>query len=241
MVSIRRGGGVVAFFWQGSLPDPQQPEFVKALAKQRFRTIENAASEETSVGWVTAPDPTGASFALQDMDGGPASWMRMRIDTKKMPAKWLQIHRISAEKAAGRKLSARERRELRDDLVDKLLPRVLPAVNFVDALLFHDRKILLLLSTSTSASEQFHKLFFESFKVPLDRCNPLPLGLRRGIGCDSIARLEGADPIRWPQQRPARRIDTIRPSSDQHDHTDHTYHTDNTDNTDNQPAEEAQV
>ena len=43
-----------------------------------------------------------------------------------MPRKWLQIHRDVAEKAKGKKLSAKERRELKDDLTDKLLPRVLP-------------------------------------------------------------------------------------------------------------------
>lgn len=205
MVSIRRGGGVIAFFWQGKLPDSQQDPFAEALADRRFRTIENAASEETSIGWVTALDPTGDSFAAQDMDGGPAVWLRMRIDTKKMPTKWLQIHRTSAEKAAGRKLSARERRELKDDLMDKLLPRVLPTINFVDALLYEDRKTLLLLSTSKSASEHFHKLFFETFHIPLERCNPLTLGTQTGIDSDAIRRLEQLDPIRWPQQQPTRR------------------------------------
>ena len=204
MVSIRRGGGVIAFFWQGKLPDPKQEEFTEALANRRFRTIENAASEETSVGWVTPLDPTGDSFTAEDMDGGPALWLRLRIDTKKMPAKWLQIHRTSAEKAAGRKLSARERRELKDDLMDKLLPRVLPTINFVDALLYEDRKTLLLMSTSTSACEHFHKLFFETFHIPLERCNPLTLGMQTGIDSDAIARLERLDPIRWPQQRPTR-------------------------------------
>ena len=214
MVSIRRGGGVIAFFWQGKLPDLQEEEFAQALADRRFRTIENAASEETSVGWVTALDPTGDSFAVEDMDAGSATWLRMRIDTKKMPTKWLQIHRTSAEKAAGRKLSARERRELKDDLMDKLLPRVLPTINFVDALLYPDRKTLLLLSTSKSTIEHFHKLFFETFHVPLERCDPLSLGMRTGIDGETISRMERADPIRWPQQRPTKRIDTAASEAD---------------------------
>lgn len=201
MVSIRRGGGVVAFFWQGTLPDPKGAEFCEALADRRFRTIENAATEETSAGWVTAPDPTGDSFAPEDLDGGAATWLRMRIDAKKLPTKWLQIHRMAAEKAAGRKLSARERRELKDDVIEKLMPRVLPTINLVDALLFHERKIVLLLATSKSVAEQFHKLFFETFTLPLERCDPLSLGLRTGIDREMQARLERVDPVRWPQQK----------------------------------------
>ena len=72
---------------------------IEFAAADEKLTIENAASEETSVGWVTPADPTGDSFAVEDLDAGHATWLRMRIDTKKMPTKWLQIHRDAAEKA----------------------------------------------------------------------------------------------------------------------------------------------
>ncbi|MEO6596315.1 MAG: recombination-associated protein RdgC [Planctomycetota bacterium] len=198
MAAIRRSGGVVAFFWPGKILDPQQAEFAEALANRRFRTIENAASEEVSVGWVTPADPTGDSFALEDLDGGVGTWLRFRIDKKKLPMKWLQIHRDAAEKARGKKLSARERRELKDDLTEKLLPRVLPTINLVDALLFYERKTLLLFATSKSACEAFGKLFFETFTMPLERGNPLRCGLQAKLGDELTYALERVDPVRWP-------------------------------------------
>ena len=198
MATIRKSGGVVPFYWQGKIVDPRDDSFAEALAPQRFRTIENAASEEVSVGWVTPADPTGDSFATEDLEGGVGTWLRFRVDKKSMPMRWLQIHRDAAEKARGKKLSAKERRELKDDLMDQLLPRVLPTVTLVDALLFHERKTVLLFATSKTAKEAFAKLFFESFSVPLELADPLQRGLRTDISPDQRHALERLEPIRWP-------------------------------------------
>ncbi|MBL9079647.1 MAG: recombination-associated protein RdgC [Planctomycetes bacterium] len=210
MAAIRKSGGVVVFHWDGALPAPADAKFVAALADRRFRTIENAASEEVSVGWVTPKDPTGDSFDLEDLDGGAGTWLRFRIDKKVLPKKWLQIHRDAAEKARGKKLSARERRELKDDLTEKLLPRVLPNITLVDALLFHDRRTVMLFATSKTARESFTKLFFDSFTLPLERANPLRSGQRAGLGRDAEAQLERLEPVRWPRagtdERAPRRV-----------------------------------
>ena len=197
MPSIRRSGGAVLFFYEGKLPAPDEDAFSAALQNRRFRTIEDAASEEISAGWITPVDPTGDSFAQEDMDAGAAVWLRVRIDKKQLPRKWLQIHRDVAEKAKGKKLSAKERRELKDDLMDKLLPRVLPAINMVDALLYHDRKTIVLLNTSKTVGETFQKLFFESFQLPLEMADPLRLGFRAGFDADTQHSLQRAEPIRW--------------------------------------------
>lgn len=196
--AIRKSGGVVAFHWQGKLADPATPAFAEALAQRRFRTIEHAASEEVSVGWVTKADPTGDTFATEDLDGGAGTWLRIRLDKKTLPKKWLQIHRDAAEKSRGKKLSARERRELKDDLTEKLLPRVLPTVNLVDALLFFDQHLVLLFATSRSVIEAFDKLFFETFSLPLERQNPRVAGLALKLGPEAERALERLDPVRWP-------------------------------------------
>jgi DNA recombination-dependent growth factor C len=215
MAAIRRSGGVVAFHWQGKLRDPRDEAFAKTLEQQRFRTIEKAASEEVSVGWVTPRDPTGDSFAWEDLDGGTGTWLRFRIDKKVLPKKWLQIHRDAAEKARGKKLSARERRELKDDLTEKLLPRVLPTINLVDALLFYEQKLVLLFATSKGAREAFGKLFFETFTVPLERLNPLLCGLLAGLSADEKHDLERAEPVRWPDHTAGGRPPRIRPQQNE--------------------------
>ena len=198
MAAIRKSGGVVPFFWQGKIVDPRNDEFAEHLSLQRFRTIENAASEEVSIGWVTPADPTGDNFSPEELDGGIGTWQRFRIDKKSMPMKWLQIHRDAAEKARGKKLSAKERRELKDDLMDQLLPRVLPTITLVDALLFEERKTVLLFATSKSAKEAFGKLFFETFSLQLEPADPLQSGLRSDLSEKDKRTLERVNPIRWP-------------------------------------------
>ena len=187
--------------WTGALPDPHAETFAASLASRRFRTIENAASEEVSAGWVTPGDPTGDSFALEDMDGGPGTWLRIRIDSKVLPKKWVAMHIAAAEKSKGKKLSARERRELKDDLAETLLPRVLPTTNLVDALLLPNRRLVLLFSTTKAAREAFGKLFFEALGVPLSAVGPLELGNRHVDTAERHAQLAKLEPTRWPVAR----------------------------------------
>lgn len=217
MPAIRKSGGVVAWFYDGRLPEAGSDEFCQALARHRFRTIEHAASEEVSIGWVTPADPTGDSFAAEDLDGGVATWLRFRIDKKVLPKKWLQLHRDAAEKQRGKRLSARERRELKDDLTGKLLPRVLPTITLVDALLHPARRLVQLFAGSKTAREAFGKLFFETFALPLERMDPLTLGRRAGLDAAAQRALEGAEPVAWPRLvgAPRRASAPARPAADE--------------------------
>ena len=172
--SLRRGGSAVAFTWdQHAVPS----SLLGQLQAHRFRSIERAASEEVSVGWCTPADPTGDSFALEDMDAGGHWWLRFRLDAKKFPASKLQMEIAAHERSRGKKLSARERRELKDDLHEKLLPGILPRTQFFDVLVSKDLGTALLLSTSKAAREAFAKLAKDSFGITVER---LTSGARRG-------------------------------------------------------------
>lgn len=203
MSAFRKGGSFVALTWVGKLEEPTTDRFAAALAHRRFRTIEDAASEEVSAGWVTPVDPSGTSFTPDAIDAGAGTWLRVRIDRKQLPQKWVQIHLAAAEGARGRRLSARERKELRADLMEKLLPRVLPTTSNVDALLFHEKRLVLLFATSKGARETFGKLFFESFAAPLQALDPLQLALRDTSDSKAGEAIEKLEPTRWPMARRA--------------------------------------
>jgi len=212
---FRRSGSVVAWFVAGKAPDPRSPEFAARLRSQRFRTIEDAASEEQSVGWVTPADPTGGSFEPEDMDLDCATWLRMRLDKKSLPAAWLGIHRSTAERSAGRRLTARERKDLKQDLCEKLLPRVLPTVSLVDALYVPDRGLVLLFSSSARVREEFNKLFFRTFAQSLVQAGPGTLATRVGLPREPLAYLEQVAPVPWPgpaTRAPAARAPEGRPA-----------------------------
>lgn len=197
---FRRSGSVSTYFYEGKLVAPSTDDFREALAGQRFRTIENAASEELSIGWVTSGDPTGDSFDEVDLDLDVGVHLRMRMDKKSLPTAWMAIHRSVAEKSAGRKLTARERKELKEDLMQKLLPRVLPSVGMVDALLVPKRKTVLLFSTSKGAQEEFGKLFFRTFAVNLIAGDPYAVARRSGLGQEQSSYLDRTSPVSWPRK-----------------------------------------
>lgn len=191
---ITRGGGLTAFRILGATPDYQDEPFSEKLREQRFRTIENAASEEVSIGWVTPGDPSGESFDLEDMDAGiGGAWLRFRVDKKSLPTKKVQLHIRAAERAKGSRLSAKERRELKDDLAEQLLPRVIPTIRLVDALVTPSR--VLLFSSAKAACESFASLWWHTFGS-----NLAPLCSRglADLAITDAGRIENLDPIRWP-------------------------------------------
>ncbi len=196
---FRRSGGTTAYFVEGKTPATDSPSFAAALTAQRFRSIETASSEEMSIGWVSPGDPTGESFLVEDMALDDAVWLRVRVDRKKLPTVWVGIHRTEAERSRGRALSARERKELRVELEQRLLPRILPSVQLVDALWHPGRKLLLLFATSNALREEFQKLFVRSFGVQLVEAGPRELAERSGIARDAVLYLNEVAPVRWPR------------------------------------------
>ncbi len=211
---FRRSGSVIAWVIDGDIPDPGSPAFSAALAEHRFRTIETAASEEISIGWVSPGDPTGDSFEVEDRDLDLAVWLRFRVDQKKLPTTWLGIYRQAAEKAAGRKLNPRERRDLKDDLMQRMLPRVLPTVQFVDALYSRSNGRILLFATSQSKREQFGKLFFATFATNLIEADAHGLAIQLGLPREQLAYLEQVSPVRWAGESTAPRPLALAASSE---------------------------
>ncbi len=197
---FRRSGGFNAYFVDGKVPAADSPEFAAALATQRFRTIETAASEETSIGWVSPGDPTGNSFEAEDLILDDAVWLRFRADKKKLPPIWVTIHRNEAERSRGKPMSARERKELRVELERQLLPRLLPGVQLIDALWHPDRRLVLLFATGNSMAEEFKKLFVKTFGAQLIEAGPEALAERSGLSREALAYLPEVSPVRWPRQ-----------------------------------------
>lgn len=193
MATLRRGGSVVAFTWN---EDAAPGEHLAELQTRRFRSIERAASEEVSFGWVTPGDPTGDSFDLEDIAAGGSFWLRFRVDAKKFPASKMQMEVANAERLRGQRLSARQRRELKDHLHEQLLPTMLPRTQFVDVLVLGSLNRALLFATSKAARETFAKLVHESFGFVVNRCTSGFVALEN---VDEAGKLM---PTAWPGRGP---------------------------------------
>lgn len=193
--TLRRGGSAVTFTW------PVRSELacfdLDILAKHRFRTIDAAASEEVSAGWCTPQDPSGDAFEATEMDAGDATWLRIRIDTKKMPADQFAMRLAAEERAKGKRLTGRERRELRDALHEQLLPRLLPKTSFVDLLQWTERRRVVLLAGGKAARDIVRKLFLETFGVVLEQLTPGAMAVEL-LGEEHGDAVQQLQPTRWP-------------------------------------------
>lgn len=196
MPPFKKGGSFVRFFVEGSMPDPSAEDFFEALARERFRSIENAASEETSVGWVSSSDPSGQDFLREDVLVGDFVRLRMRMDKKKLPAAWLAIHMAAEIRARdGQKISAKERKTIRGDIEDRVLPRTLPNVSFVEVVYVPAKSQVLLFSTSASAAAECAKLFHRSFGVSLEEVDPTTLAQRSSLPNEKKRYLDQCSPF----------------------------------------------
>lgn len=198
MAAIRHSGATSAFTWDFDLIRPGQNGFgVERLQEHRFRTIASAATEETSTGWCTQADPSGGSFDLEDLDAGNACWLRLRIDVKRLPKDQVTMHLAAATRAKGRALTAKERRDQKQELADALLPKLPPKTVLVDVLVWFDDKRGLLFSTAKAARDTFGKLWFQTFGCPAQWLEPGLLAREKLDDADGRA-LEKLSPVRWP-------------------------------------------
>lgn len=171
---FRRSGTLLAYRVTGRIPKPVDLE--AKLSPHRFRSIDAAANEDSSSGWVSPGDPTGNTFDADDMEFGRLVWLRIRIDVKKLPAARVQIERTAAERSLGRPMSVRERREWKAELEERLLPSTLPRTQFVDVLWAPKRGAAFAFAPSKAAREEVERLLTRTFGVSLLPMDPECLG-----------------------------------------------------------------
>jgi DNA recombination-dependent growth factor C len=195
VAGFRKSGSFVRFYVEGRVAAPDSDEFLAALAEHRFRTIENAASEETSVGWVCPSDPSGQAFVREAIWLPPLARLRLRADRKKLPRPWLVIRMAQAIAERGGKVGAKERKQIRGEIEDELLPRVLPGVRLVDLVYDPDRRQLLLFAAGNAMAVECVKVFERTFGARLVAAVPLHVAQRSEPGTAERRRLAELEPF----------------------------------------------
>lgn len=189
----RRSGSVTRFFLQGSLPGAGDHAWVEAFRKHRFRTIEDANSEEESAGWVSHADTTGSVFPEEECLLEQVVCVRLRMDKKKAPTRWLQI-RLGAELRNAGKVSPQRKKEIKQKILDELLPRVLPSVTLIDVLIRPRTKELLLFSTGLGACDALRKLVLTTFGAKALAADARQTALHGKLPQELLKALDQASP-----------------------------------------------
>lgn len=147
----------------------------KRLQANRFRSIDHAGSEVSSVGWCRADGTTPRGFVAEDHWLGKVLGAALRIDQKKLPAGALRVRRMEAESAerreAGERIPPARRREIVEKLETELMARVVPATGLFALYWEPERGRLLLNTTADGPNVAFRALFRETFDAGPE---PLP-------------------------------------------------------------------
>ncbi len=147
-------------------------ELVRRLHENRFRSIDHAGSEVSSVGWCRPDGTVPRQFDEDDLRLGEVVALALRIDRKRLPAGALRIRRREAEAAerreVGERIAPARRREIADKIETELVARMVPSTA-VHPLLWHGgRRELLVGTTSDPANVSARALFRETFEASIE-------------------------------------------------------------------------
>jgi len=142
----------------------------KRFHGQRFRSIDQAGSAVSSVGWTRGDGTVPARFDAAEL------WLAhklligaLRVDRKQLPSGALRVRRMEAEAAerrnAGERIAPARRREIVEKIEGELMARMVPSTAIHQMLWRAEAGELLLNATSESANVAFRALFRETFEV----------------------------------------------------------------------------
>ena len=152
-------------------------ELEKKLHAGRFRSIDAAGSELSSIGWCRPEGTVPREWVAEDQWRGRVLGAALRIDKKQLPPGALRVRRMEAEAAerrnAGERIAPARRREIAEKLEGELIARMVPATALHTMLWDVEADAVLLNTTADGANIAFRALFRETFGVAPE---PLTVG-----------------------------------------------------------------
>jgi DNA recombination-dependent growth factor C len=136
-----------------------------------FREVETPG-DETAMGWVSIEDFTDDEFSGASYMQGNYVGLSLRVDSAKVPQRILEIHmrkevRAVMERTGQKRLSAGQRRELKENLKEALKKQVLPSIQVTDLIWDTSRSIVYFGSHSMKAMQRVEEHFKKCFGLSL--------------------------------------------------------------------------
>jgi DNA recombination-dependent growth factor C len=154
----------------------ERDAIAKAVTKRAFRESDPEIGDPRQAwGWVTIHDPLLTSFTPADLFFHHYLVLGFRYDKRLVPPKliYLERRRLEKERKAARgvdKLGAAERREIKDEIAERLVARALPTPRLFDVVWNVDTSRVYFSGKFRAAREAFADCFRDTFGVA-----PLPL------------------------------------------------------------------
>lgn len=143
----------------------------EGIRQYAFREIEGPG-EEVGLGWASIEDFTDTDFQGASYIFGSYVAVSLRLDTVRVPPKILEIHfklesKKVLERSGRQRLSASQKRELKDNLKESLKKQVFPSVQVFDLIWDTTRSVVYFGSLGIKARERVEDHFKKSFGLSL--------------------------------------------------------------------------
>jgi DNA recombination-dependent growth factor C len=162
MIRYRVKGEIEGNFWDA---------IDAGVRKGAFRTVESPG-DEIGMGWTSMEDFTDNEFSGASYVRGNFVALGLRIDTVRVPPRILEMHvkqegKKFLQERGARRLSAAQRRELKDRVKEMLKKQVLPSIQVFDLVWDTAQRVAYFASLSIKARERVEDHFKRSFGLTL--------------------------------------------------------------------------
>jgi len=202
MAIIGPSSTLTRFMVLGRPPRDYQQSFLENIREKAFVSIEHSTAE-SSVGWVEFDDFTSNEFAAPERTiRAEVIALTLRCDQLRVPAtvKGLYLKRAERRRLqeTGRtRLSRSERQELREQVTEELLGKVLPVPSVYEVVWSLDTNVLFLGTTNRTVISTFMDLFTQTFGLDLRIAHPFALGPELALIEDQLEDWERLEPVEF--------------------------------------------
>ncbi len=183
-------------------PSDFRARFADAIARNALRENERIRTKDENVGWVAINDPGDTALSIEKVLFNTILALSMRVDKKRVSAHYLKImvarRRKAVLEAEGKtRLSANQKKAIREEIEEDLLGRALPHVAVYDMAWNIVKGDVYFFSLSKPVFDLFQTLFRNTFEIDLH-----PVGLEEWLetGQDRElveAAFNGLEPTIW--------------------------------------------
>ena len=168
----------------------------EGLTKNIFNEIKERSQQDYSIGWTSIKDPYEPNFENpESFLTGIILTISMRIDSKKIPKKVFEKHMSIHEKEYLNekvkrcnicKISKGERKEIKNEVISKLLMKTIPTPEIYDVIWNIEKKFIFLFTTKKQAREEFETLFKKSFNLDVEMLFPFTMAENKNFPFENI-------------------------------------------------------
>jgi DNA recombination-dependent growth factor C len=178
----------------------ERDAIAKAVTKRAFRESDpDVGDPRQAWGWITIHDPLQTTFTPADLFFHHYLVLGFRYDKRLVPPKllFLERRRLENERKAVRgvtKLGAAERREIKDEIAERLVARALPTPRLFDVVWNVDTGRVYFSGKLRAAREAFADCFRETFGVAPVPLIPYLAAEHVGLGARDVDAVRAVEP-----------------------------------------------